>query len=135
MRLCGEFHGTEQAVQTPVILIFQPGCACVFVAGDGHDVFAVVQRFGDIEFVRGVAVFAVADEYAVDPHVDRGGHAVERDADGAAIFQRRGDRTVKREGTAVERSAPADPHGHPMDTAHSHICSSNSRPSAGVRAR
>ncbi len=86
MRLCGEFHGTEQAVQTPVILIFQPGCACVFVAGDGHDVFAVVQRFGDIEFVRGVAVFAVADEYAVDPHVDRGGHAVERDADGAAIL-------------------------------------------------
>ena len=44
-RLCGELHGTEQAVQTPVILIFQPGCARVFVAGDGEHVVAINSRF------------------------------------------------------------------------------------------
>ena len=103
-RLCGELHGTEQAVQTPEILIFQPRGARVFVAGDGEHVVAVnVQRFGDVEFVRRETVLAIADEGAVKPHVDRSGHAVEGDADGAAIFQRCGERTVEREGTAVDR--------------------------------
>ena len=103
-RLCGEFHGTEQAVQTPEILIFQPRGARVFIAGDGKNVGAVnVQRFGDVEFVRRETVLAIADEDAVKPHVDRSGHAVEGDADGAAIFQRCGERTVEREGTAVDR--------------------------------
>ena len=37
-RLGGELHGTEYAVQPPEILVFQPGCARIFVAGDGERV-------------------------------------------------------------------------------------------------
>ena len=79
MRAGGEFDGAEQAVQTPEVLILKPGGAGVFVAGDGHDVLPVVQQFGDVELIGREAVLAIADERAVDPHVDRRGHAVEHD--------------------------------------------------------
>ena len=79
MRAGGEFDGAEQAVQTPEVLILQPGGAGVFVAGDGHDVLPSCSSSVMSNSIGREAVLAIADERAVDPQVDRRGHAVEHD--------------------------------------------------------
>ena len=113
MRLGGELDGAEQAVQSPEILVFQPGCARIFVAGDGERVLgfggiggvaiAVSQRFRHIEFARRESVLAITHEYAVKPYVDRGCRAMERQAHRAPVPQCARKLRVERESTAVDR--------------------------------
>ncbi len=104
--LCHELDRTEQAVQTPEVLVFQPGRAGIFEACDDERMLralVAVQYARDVEFIRRETVLAVADEHAVEPYVDRGGHAMEDEIDGAIVLQVARQRLAERETATVDR--------------------------------
>ena len=78
-RFAGQNDVAEKAVETPRVLVLKPRGARVFEAGDGQNVvrgrrvdvgaLPPEQNAGDVELARGVAVFGVSHEGAVEPHV------------------------------------------------------------------
>ena len=76
-----EADAPEQAVETPGVLSFEPRGAGVLVARDDEFVDGVrgrpAEEAGDVELTGGVPVFAVADERAVAPDVERRGEPPE----------------------------------------------------------
>ena len=99
--LRGEFNGAEQTVHAPKVLIFQPTCGGVFIAGHGQCIGSGNQCLGDVEFAGCVGVLGVADEGTVEPDVDGGGGAVEGQRDAALVFDGGGDGGACLESAAV----------------------------------
>ena len=97
----------EQAVESPGVLVLQPGGAGVLVAHDDDVVLLPVigQGTRDVELAGRVAVLAVADERAVHPDVEGRREAVEAHSHAAARVQGLRHGLVQCEGTAVDSDA------------------------------
>ena len=97
----------EQAVESPGVLVLQPGGAGVLVAHDDDVVLLPVVGQGtrDVELAGRVAVLAVADERAVHPDVEGRREAVEAHSHAAARVQGLCHGLVQGEGTAVDSDA------------------------------
>ena len=71
--------------------------------GGGFAVCRAAQRLRHVEFVRREPILAITHEYAVNPYVDRGCRAMERQAHRAPVPQCAHERRIQREPVAVDR--------------------------------
>ena len=89
-------------MEAPAVLVFQPTRARVLEARDGERIALLAQRVGHVEFARCVCILRISDECAIEPHVDCGRRAVERQRDALAGAQRLPHARIGVERPAVE---------------------------------
>ena len=76
-RLGFQLHGTEDAVQTPEVLVLEPAGGREFKASHGQRIDAVTQNISHVELAGSKGILGIADESAIEPDGNSRGRALE----------------------------------------------------------